>query len=544
MDNRPLKAKNNESGTITALLTASEVTTAHVSPVPENAPGLIFINSGTSEEECIYYKERDAGLGTISGLTRDVENQNGGVGREAQANAPWETLQSVRYVNNLVDMLIEGYVQETNDVAYVSDTSFTVKTNRSAFYTKGRIVRFDDGAIGVVSADSTYVAGTGLTTVLVTGTVPNPILTVELGIQHKGRTDVFASGSDINTGTDLYKIVTPKAIADSWLNNGYNSLSRQAIINGNFDVWQRGTSVAMTAANAYAADRWYCETATAGTDKTVSREDGTGVNGSYYCARVKMVGDVDELLTFSQALESQDSIKFRGKKVTLSFYARGGAEFVADNATLVSKIVTGKGTDKKVLAFTTSADGVAQNNTLTTGWQKFTCTTTNVIAADITQIGVSFAFTHAGSGTTTNYFEVTQVQLCAGDVALPFMPKSYEEELRACQRYYLRITGSPYSTYGYGWAYAGNGAAIAVSPPTHMRISLVTVTASDVTKLLLSQAGTSIAPTSISGPDGNFDSSGNTNFMVGAASSLNVGYPIILRGNGTDTNYISIEAEL
>ena len=54
--------------------------------------------------------------------------------------------------------------------------------------------------------------------------------------------------------------------------------------------------MAMTAANAYTADRWYCETATAGTDKTVSREDGTGVNGSYYCARIKMVGDVDELL--------------------------------------------------------------------------------------------------------------------------------------------------------------------------------------------------------------------------------------------------------
>lgn len=215
-----------------------------------------------------------------------------------------------------------------------------------------------------------------------------------------------------------------------------SSLTRQAIINGNFDVWQRGTSIAMTAANAYTADRWYCETATAGTDKTVSRQDGTGVNGSYYCARVAMVADVDELLTFSQALESQDSIKFRGKKVTLSFYARGGAEFVSDNATLVSKIVTGKGTDQKVLSFTTSADAISQNNTLTTGWVKFTCTTTNVIASDITQIGVSFSFTHAGSGTTTNYFEVTQVQLCAGEVALPFQPKSYNEELRACQRYF------------------------------------------------------------------------------------------------------------
>lgn len=128
--------------------------------------------------------------------------------------------------------------------------------------------------------------------------------------------------------------------------------------------------------------------------------------------------------------------KYNGKKVTLSFYARGGAEFVSDNATLVSKIVTGKGTDQKVLSFTTSADAISQNNTLTTGWVKFTCTTTNVIASDITQIGVSFSFTHAGSGTTTNYFEVTQVQLCAGDVALPFQPKSFDDELRACQRYY------------------------------------------------------------------------------------------------------------
>jgi len=234
-----------------------------------------------------------------------------------------------------------------------------------------------------------------------------------------------------------------------------NSLFRQAIINGNMDVTQRGTSIAMTSANDYTLDRWYCETATAGTDKTVSQEDGTGVNGSKYCARVKMVSDVDELLTFSQALESQDSIKFRGQKLTLSFYARGGAEFVADNATLVSKIVTGKGTDQKVLAFTTSANGVSQNNTLTTGWQKFTCTTTAAIASDITQIGVSFAFTHAGSGTTTNYFEITQVQLCAGDVALPFMPKSEAQEKIDCKRYYERITaGTAYNRFGTGWNYS------------------------------------------------------------------------------------------
>lgn len=237
-----------------------------------------------------------------------------------------------------------------------------------------------------------------------------------------------------------------------------NSLFRQALINGNLDVWQRGTSIAMTTANAYSADRWYVETATAGTDKTISRQDGTGVEGSRYCARVAMVQDVDELLTLSQALETQDSIMFRGKKLTLSFYARGGAEFVADNATLVCKIVTGKGTDQKVLSFTTSADAVSENKTLTTGWQKFTLTTTAAIASDITQIGVSFAFTHAGAGVTTNYFEVTQVQLCEGDVALPFQPKSFADELRAAQRYYQNIGNSSVTLpmfSGMVWGTAG-----------------------------------------------------------------------------------------
>jgi hypothetical protein len=247
---------------------------------------------------------------------------------------------------------------------------------------------------------------------------------------------------------------------------------KQALINGNFDVWQRGTSIAMTAADAYAADRWYAETATAGTDKTVSQQDGTGVAGSVLCARVAMVQDVDELLTFSQALESQDSIKFRGQKLTLSFWARGGAEFVADNPTLVCKIKTGKGTDQKVLAFTTSADAISANETLTTGWQKFTITTTAVIASDITQIGISFAFTHAGAGTTTNYFEITQVQLNAGDVALPFQAKSYEEEYKKCLRYFFGFTAENVNEcIAHGYAISTTNAKVFFRLPVPMRVS-------------------------------------------------------------------------
>jgi len=322
-----------------------------------------------------------------------------------------------------------------------------------------------------------------------------------------GNGQILSANSSKDTGLEW---VTPSS-------GGSTNLFQQAIINGNFDVWQRNTTIAMTTANAYTADRWYCETATAGTDKTVSREDGTGVNGSYYCARVKIVSDVDELLTFSQALESQDSIKFRGKKLTLSFYARGGAEFVADNATLVSKIVTGKGTDQKVLAFTASADGVSQNNTLTTSWQKFTCTTTAAIASDITQIGVSFAFTHAGSGTTTNYFEITQVQLCAGDVALPFMPKSFQEELMLCCRYYEK-------SYGYGLVPGANSndGSFATPAVTNDRLAgfkfMVRKRSSTPTVIIYSNLGTinkvaTIAGTDI-GSNASYDQRGQTGIRM------------------------------
>ena len=35
---------------------------------------------------------------------------------------------------------------------------------------------------------------------------------------------------------------------------------------------------------------------------------------------------------------------------------------------------------------------------------------------------------------------ISQVQLCEGDIALPFQPKRYSEELRDCQRFYQALS--------------------------------------------------------------------------------------------------------
>lgn len=187
MDTKIIKAKNNEAGTFGATISAAEVGSATVTPVPEHAPGVIVARPGTEFEEHIYYQSKDAGAGTISGLVRDYTNLNGGTGREHINGSAWETMQASEYINNIVDVLQEGYLQEMQDSLYVSATTFTVETDRTGVYTAGRLVRLnqDNTKIGIVSSSS-YSSGSGLTTVITTGvTVPDPITHVEYGIQPK-----------------------------------------------------------------------------------------------------------------------------------------------------------------------------------------------------------------------------------------------------------------------------------------------------------------------------------------------------------------------
>jgi hypothetical protein len=251
-------------------------------------------------------------------------------------------------------------------------------------------------------------------------------------------------------------------IADLWLNNGYNSLYRQALINGNFDVWQRGTSVAISdVTETYQTDR-FCDYTdkNGGTLPTLirSRQLHTpgDVPGSYYFSRLVTNGAGTSLGVSSghqyfQKIEHGTS-KLCGlnKKVTVSFYARSSIANKRICPTLWQHYGTGGSPSGFEIITGTSI-------TLTSSWVKYTVAfTTNTLVGKTfgtnnddflmlntwfmwgTTIGNTYvqasvtAETYGGSGTT----DISQVQLCAGDVALPFMPKSFEEELRACQRYY------------------------------------------------------------------------------------------------------------
>ena len=228
------------------------------------------------------------------------------------------------------------------------------------------------------------------------------------------------------------------------------------VLNSNFSVWQRGTSISMSASTGttYAADRWASSTG-ANQAITISRQstnDTTNLPNIQYCARYQRNSGQTGTgnLVFAQSFETVNSIPFSGKQVTFSFYARAGANYSAASNILSVYVVNGTGTDQSIFAgFTGSNNVILANATLTTTWQRFNYTAT--VPATATQLATYFLFAPTGTAGVNDYFEITGVQLEQGSVANTYQPNqaTYEAELAADQRYYPKYTSTT-STDNYG----------------------------------------------------------------------------------------------
>ncbi len=229
--------------------------------------------------------------------------------------------------------------------------------------------------------------------------------------------------------------------------NGTALSFRNKIINGNFDIWQRGTSLASGTGLRYLADRFV--NVSLGSTYTTSQQSfsfgQTDVpNNPIYFHRtiVSSVAGASNYCVNAQKIEFVRT--FSNETVTLSFYAKADSnksisiEFLQDFGTggSPSSQVTGIGVQKL---------------NLTTSWQKFTVTANipsiagKTIGTDSNdQLVVSFWF-EAGStwnsrtnslGQQSGTFDMAQVQLEAGSVATPFEVRPIGTELSLCQRYY------------------------------------------------------------------------------------------------------------
>jgi len=149
--------------------------------------------------------------------------------------------------------------------------------------------------------------------------------------------------ADSSTSTGL-KWAAPSA-------GSSNTAGKNGVLNSNFSIWQRGTSVSFAASTpGYLADRWYIVN-NANQALTVTRQatnDTTNLPFIQYCARIQRNSGETGVgtLSLSQPFETLNSVAYAGKTVTYSFYARKGANYSATSDILAIYLATGTGTDQ------------------------------------------------------------------------------------------------------------------------------------------------------------------------------------------------------
>jgi len=256
---------------------------------------------------------------------------------------------------------------------------------------------------------------------------------------------------DVTTG----KTIVAAATSQTQAVNGSQLFGfRNKIINGNFDIWQRGTTPVTTSGVYGPADRWLVGvegTTFSAAQGTLTSSDALFSSGGaqYYTEiTVNSVAGAGNLCNFGQRLEGVSSLA--GKAVTLSFWAKAAVGSPSIGIEISQNFGSGG---------SASTLGVGQAQVLSTTWTKYTKTIT---VPDISgkTIGTSSytgltIWLDAGStydsrsgaiGQSSKVISIAQVQLEEGSLATPFEQRPIGTELELCQRYYE--TGHTYYEFG------------------------------------------------------------------------------------------------
>ena len=214
--------------------------------------------------------------------------------------------------------------------------------------------------------------------------------------------------------------------------------NRNVIINGDFKIWQRGTSFA-NCAFGLTADRWEAGRGAFATGLTVSRQ--LGPDNFIYSARVQRVsGNTStQNIRFATTLETINSIPLANKTVTLSFYARCGANFSTSSNQIEVYLRSGTASDAgRIGAGDTFGTGAATPlsliQPLTTSWQRFSVSGT--IGATANQLALIVYASPTGTAGANDWYEISGVQLELGSVVTPFEFEDYGITMQKCQRYF------------------------------------------------------------------------------------------------------------
>jgi len=212
---------------------------------------------------------------------------------------------------------------------------------------------------------------------------------------------------------------------------------RNAIYNPTFSVNQRHGTGANTTMNTYAMDRWRCFGGGSGQAHSWTTRSDAGEGDGYYSRFQRPAGNTATAqMGIAQGLETIDSRYFAGKEVTLSFRARGGANWSPTSGNVGFHLVGGEGTDENPVSMTNTdtiigiTAGIPQGG----GFVQYSGTAT--VPADKTQLALQISWATVGTAGANDYWDLREVQLELGDTVTQFEQRTYGEEFQLCQRYF------------------------------------------------------------------------------------------------------------
>jgi hypothetical protein len=235
---------------------------------------------------------------------------------------------------------------------------------------------------------------------------------------------------------------------------------RNLVYNGNFDIWQRGTSFSTdNAATAiYTADRW-CARAlypNSSAVQTITQESTNVPAGSKYSlksvvATATVVNNSRMQLCYT--VEPADAIRYAGKQMVLSMQVKAIQNI--DRATITTAYSTtgGKSFDGTTISstnFTVNTSGFTTCTVYFTLPAAATLTTSGTIGFYLTYTRSSGSAEVVGDG-----IYLSQVQLEANYQPTPFEQRPIGVELDLCQRYYRTFVGG-FVGYSSNGIYEGN----------------------------------------------------------------------------------------
>lgn len=234
-----------------------------------------------------------------------------------------------------------------------------------------------------------------------------------------------------NNLSDLENLETARNNLEVYGKNYLNSkIGKNYIINGNFDIWQRGEVANSKVGTGYfAPDRFDFDTA--GATVNISKQ-------AFPIGQIEVPNNPRNFLRYElTAPGSPNAILYHkvedvrilaGQTCTLSFYAKASS---AINLATDFQQVFGSGGSATVDG---NPDKIEHN--ISTSWQKFTATFDFYPISGKTLGAVHFLqmrwyFSNAANVT----IDFAQIQLEKGSVATDFEHKTFAEELALCQRY-------------------------------------------------------------------------------------------------------------